>query len=51
VARGIVGLALLVGGGLVLYAVLALTLNAVDRAELKRLFRRRAAGGADRGKA
>jgi len=40
-AQGIAALALLVAGGLVLYGLLALALDAVDRKELKRLVRRR----------
>jgi len=51
VAHGVAALVILVGGGLLLYALLALVLDAVDRAELKRLLRRRGAGGTDRGKA
>jgi len=51
VAHGVAALVILVGGGLLLYALLALVLDAVDRVELKRLLRRRGAGGTDRGKA
>jgi putative peptidoglycan lipid II flippase len=43
----ILGLAILVGGGLILYAGLALALGAVKRAELGALIRRRPVAGAD----
>lgn len=56
-AQGVAALAALVGGGLVLYALIALACDAVDRAELARLVKRRGGdrsgggrdGGRDRG--